>query len=147
MSKQRYWYRVEMLSGSDTYCFFGSCKLPEKELMQALQENKWTLIEDLIYFDENDRAQGWSEWDPNYLARIHLNPQYVVSVMPMLEDPRKETVGANDILTLPMPSNSHENNATDKSDTSTITGKKNQRDKKGKTDAKSDTFKKPKKKK
>ena len=114
--------------------------------MRALQENKWTLIEDLIYFDENDRAQGWSEWDPNYLARIHLNPQYVVSVMPMLEDPRKETVGANDILTLPMPSNSDENNATDKSD-STITGKKNQRGKKGKTDAKSDTFKKPKKKK
>jgi hypothetical protein len=101
MKELRYWYRIEMLSGDHTYCFFGSCLQDESALMTALAQGEWVLAEDLVYFDEQDRAQGWSEWDPNYFARIHLNPSYVISVMPMLDDPRKKMEGINEMLTLP----------------------------------------------
>jgi hypothetical protein len=98
---KRHWYRVEMLSGHDTYLYFGSTTLNEASLMKQLGAGGFVLLEDLVYFDDNERIQGWSEWDPHYLARVYLNPTYVISIMPMAEDLRKESSGDNTLLQLP----------------------------------------------
>ena len=101
---KRYWYRIEMLSGQETYLYFGSTNHDEHTLIQQLQAGELILLEDLVYFDDHDRIQGWSEWDPHYLATVYLNPAYVISIMPMAEDLRKKTEGDSNLLQLPQVS-------------------------------------------
>ncbi len=97
----RYWYRVEMLTGSETYCFFGSNELAEDAFIRAYQGGELLYLKDLIFYDEDEKVRSWSEWDPVYLSKVYLNPQYVVSIMPMAGDPRKLQTGGRKILTLP----------------------------------------------
>ena len=110
-----------MLSGQDTYCFFGSCTEDEATLAQNLSTGTWTLLEDLVYFDGQDRAQGWADWNPNYLARIHLNPAYVISVMPLHADPREKTLGTIELLPLPTGKETKQDSTPAKQRTTTKT--------------------------
>jgi len=96
-----HWYRIEIITGQDTYCYFGSSVVREKELVEALGRGEFVLLGDLTYFDDDGNARRWTEWDPHYQSRIHLNPQHVVSVMPMQDDPKKSSKGGSNLLQYP----------------------------------------------
>ena len=83
------WYRVEIIAGPETYCYFGRTAMEELELMEALSAGKFVKLEELTYYDDQGEAHSWSEWDPNCIARIHLNPKFVVSIIPLSDHPRK----------------------------------------------------------
>ncbi len=95
-----FWYRVEILAGAETHCYFGTTQLGEAELLAQLGQGRYVVLEDLTYYDEEGAARPWTEWDPNYIPRIHLNPRYVVSIIPLANDPRKRTgtEGAEPVL-------------------------------------------------
>ena len=95
------WYRVEIMSGQDTYCYFGSSKLSEKELVEALSRQEFIQLGNLTYFDEQGEPKRWSEWDPHYHSRVHLNPKFVVSLIPMVDDPRQAEGTGNKVLKYP----------------------------------------------
>ena len=97
----RHWYRVEMVSGSETYCFFGSALEDPGTLLQKIQGHEFVLLEDLIFYDEDDEIKSWSEWDPTYLSKVFLNPQYIINVMPMAGDPRHEEGAGSKVLQMP----------------------------------------------
>ena len=52
-------------------------------------------------FSEDGEARAWTEWDPQYLPRIHLNPKHIVSVMRLVDDPRKRQGDGSKVLTYP----------------------------------------------
>ena len=95
------WYRVEMINGDETYCYFGSSPLNESEFIKRLQGTDYIELGSLVFFDEEAEAKSWSEWDPNYLPRVYLNPKYVISVIPLMDDPRKALDEESKILNLP----------------------------------------------
>jgi hypothetical protein len=97
----RHWYRVEVLAGSDTHCYFGSSKLTEAQVLEALKEGTFIELDDLTYYDEDGEPRPWTEWDPNAYPRIHLNAKYVLTMIPLQEDPRKKSDGTNNVLTYP----------------------------------------------
>ena len=94
------WYRVEVSAGGETHCYFGTSERTESELVEALQSKSFLLLDDLTYFDEEGTARTWTEWDPHYLPRIYLNPHNVITVMCLVDDPRK-VGGDNNLLTYP----------------------------------------------
>lgn len=98
---KEYWYRVEVLNGDETYCFFGSSKYKESEFVRRLTEREYLLLEHLVFYNEDQEAKSWSEWEPNSYSRVYLNPQYIVSLMPLVGDPRKREGAENKILNLP----------------------------------------------
>jgi hypothetical protein len=97
---QRTWYRVEMNAGPETFCVFGSSVLAEKEMCNQMNAGNIVLLEDLVYYDEEGIAKSWSDWDPHCQPRIYLNPKFLVSIMPMIGDPRTMEAGTK-ILNMP----------------------------------------------
>lgn len=100
MPIQRHWYRAEMNVGAETFCVFGSSAFTESDLVQRLASGEMVLLEDLVYYDEEGRARSWSEWDPHCQPRVYLNARYLVSLMPMVGDPRTMAGGLK-ILNMP----------------------------------------------
>ncbi len=89
-----------MNSGTETFCVFGSSNLSESEAAAALGRREMVLLEDLVYYDEEGRARSWSEWDPHCQPRVYINPKYLVTLMPMVGDPRTMSAGLK-ILNMP----------------------------------------------
>ena len=100
---QRHWYRVEMTSGIENFYMWGSSSLDEDALMAKMNDGAFVMLDDLIYFDEEGNAKGWSEGDPQCKPRVHLNSRFLISLMPLIGDPRK--MAASDanpkVLSLP----------------------------------------------
>ncbi len=97
---QRTWYRAEMTAGPETFCVFGSSVQPEKDMVESLQAGVLVLLEDLVFYDEEGVARSWSEWDPHCQPRMYLNPKFLISLMPMVGDPRNMGKG-DKVLNLP----------------------------------------------
>ena len=97
----KHWYRVEVAAGGETHCYFGTSPRVESELVKAIEAREFVLLDNLTYFDEDGQARTWTEWDPHYLPRIYLNPRHVVSVMCLVDDPRKRDVDGNKVLKYP----------------------------------------------
>lgn len=89
-----------MNSGTETFCVFGSSHLSESEAAASLGRGDMILLEDLVYYDEEGRARSWSEWDPHCQPRVYINPKYLVTLMPMVGDPRTMSAGLK-ILNMP----------------------------------------------
>lgn len=100
MESKRYWYRAEMTSGPETFYIFGATTRPEQELLEALSRGEMILLEDLVYYDEEGHAKSWSEWDPHCQPRVYLNAKFLITLMPMVGDPRKMEGGLK-ILNMP----------------------------------------------
>ncbi|MEM7391513.1 MAG: hypothetical protein AAF492_04120 [Verrucomicrobiota bacterium] len=99
--KVPFWYRVELMNGDETYCFFGSSTLTEDQFVKKLSSLEYVMLENLVYFNEDQEPRSWAEWDPMLQPRVHLNPKYVVSLLPLNGDPRKQPGTENKILSLP----------------------------------------------
>ena len=84
-----YWYRVEILSGDEPNFYFGSHEGDPDALLKTLTSGHPFRLRDTFYYDENNAARSWRDWDPNYDGSIIINAQHVISIMPMLNDPRK----------------------------------------------------------
>jgi len=95
------WYRAEVIAGTETHCYFGSSSMSEEALVRTIQAGEFILLNDLTYFDEDGEARAWTEWDPQYLPRIHLNPKHIVSVMRLVDDPRKRQGDGSKVLAYP----------------------------------------------
>ena len=63
MTTPAYWYRIEMMNGDETYCFFGSSPLSETEFVSRLSKNEYVLLENLIFFDEDQDAKSCRSYD------------------------------------------------------------------------------------
>ena len=95
------WFRIEVSAGGETHCYFGTSSQVETDFVKAIEANEYVLLEELTYFDEDGKARGWTEWDPHYLPKIYLNPSHVVSVMCLVDDPRKRDRDGNKVLKYP----------------------------------------------
>lgn len=100
MERKRNWYRVEMTAGPETFCVFGSTHLSEQDILGALNRGEMILLEDLVYYNEEGNAKSWSEWDPHCQPRVYLNAKFMISIMPMVGDPRQMSGGMK-ILSMP----------------------------------------------
>ncbi len=100
METKRHWYRAEMTAGPETFCVFGSTRMSEKELISALNQGELVLLEDLVFYDEEGLAKSWTEWDPHCQPRVYLNAKFMVTLMPMVRDPRQMGEGLK-ILNMP----------------------------------------------
>ena len=98
---KKHWYRVEVLAGSETHCYFGSSALTEGQVLSALKEGTFVELDDLTFYDEEGEPRPWTGWDPNAYPRIHLNAKYVLTMIPLKEDPRKPGGTTNKVLTYP----------------------------------------------
>jgi hypothetical protein len=97
----KHWYRVEMMTVGETYSYIGSSPMTEPELTERLSRNAFVELDDLTYFDEEGKPRRWSEWDRHCTPRIHLNPRYVLSVLPLVDDPRKKPGDGSKVLKYP----------------------------------------------
>jgi hypothetical protein len=97
----RHWYRVELMTAGDSYSYIGSSPMSESEMVERLSRNAFVELEDLTYFDEEGKPRRWSEWDPHCVSRIHLNPRYVLSILPLVEDPRAKSSDGSKVLEYP----------------------------------------------
>ena len=84
-----YWYRIEVVVSPETYCYFGCSALKESEILEALSTGRFVTLDELTYYDDAGNDHSWSEWDTNCVARIHLNPKFVVSLIPLVDHPRR----------------------------------------------------------
>lgn len=96
-----YWYRVELLQGTEPYCYFGRCEDSESEVLKNVEAGAYLKLEDLVYFDEDHAPRSWTDWDANFLPRILIHPRYIISIMPMGGDPRLTSSNGKKILNLP----------------------------------------------
>jgi hypothetical protein len=96
-----HWYRIEVVAGGETHCYFGSSAFAERDLVQRIQTGEFVLLDQLTYYDEDGDARPWTEWDPAYLPRIHLNPRFVVSILPLSGDPRNRDREGSVVLNYP----------------------------------------------
>ena len=103
-----HWYRVEVLAGAETHHYFGSSALGEERMMGEITEGKFISLDDLTFYDEDGEAKAWTDWDPNYIPRIHLNPRYVVTVIPLSHDPRHTAREGDEPVMLRYPGRSQE---------------------------------------
>jgi hypothetical protein len=94
-----FWYRIEIIAGSESYCYFGCSSMTESEMGDALSQGRFVTLDELTYYDDEGTAHRWSEWDPNCVARISLNPKFVVSMIPLVDHPRKRQ-GDGEVSTL-----------------------------------------------
>jgi len=98
----KYWYQIEVFTGvGDPIWYVGSTEKDLEALNGLLSEGRAISLGDLVYFNEEDRAMSWSEWDPLYMSQICVNARYVVSIMPLAEDPRKSSREDGVLLRLP----------------------------------------------
>ena len=96
-----FWYRVELQSGNEPYCYFGRSQDAEPDILSKLESGAYIRLEDIVYFDEDQAARSWTDWDANFVPRILINPRYVISIMPMSGDPRMTGSTDHKILNLP----------------------------------------------
>ena len=101
MSETKNWYRVEMVNGEESYCFFGSSELTESAFIEKLNKKEYIKLENLIYFNDDQDPRSWSDWDPMLEPRIYLNPEFVITMLPLTGDPRRRTDSEAKILNLP----------------------------------------------
>ena len=99
----QHWYRVELMTGEEPYCYFGSCELEADELLKHIASGTPFRLRDIFYYDDMEGARSWRDWDPNYEGSVFINPRYVASLMPMLSDPRKRGGGSGDRPVLNFP--------------------------------------------
>ena len=97
---KKHWYRVEIEAGSEAHCYFGSSALTEKEMLAEIQAGSFVQLDDHIYYDEVGTPKAWTSWDPNSHSRIYFQPKYVMTVVPLKEDPRL-TNGKSTVLAYP----------------------------------------------
>lgn len=95
------WYRVEVQIGTESYFFTGSSDLSEAELLNVLSSGSFFCLNDLVYVDEQGDVHPWTEWDPECQPRIYLNGRLIISIMPLLGDPRRSKKSEGTILRLP----------------------------------------------
>ena len=95
------WYRVEVQIGAESYFFTGSSQFDEPELLRKLSSGDFFVLEDLVYIDEDGTVRPWTEWDPECHPRICLNGKFVLSVMPLVGDPRRRMTSEDNILRMP----------------------------------------------
>lgn len=100
---KRNWYRAEMTSGAENFYLWGASELGEQELLTKLATGEFVTLEDLIYFDEEGAPRSWNEWDPQCQPRVFLNSKFLVSLMPLVGDPRKAGTqdGGPKVLAMP----------------------------------------------
>lgn len=97
---ERRWYRIEMNSGPENFFVIGSSIMTEQEMVQALEAGRFVQLDDLIHYNEEGVAKAWSEFDPHCHPRVHLSAKAVVSITPMVGDPRKLQSGPK-VLNMP----------------------------------------------
>jgi len=90
-----FWYRVETLCGEEPNFYFGSHEEDPDALLKILTNGNPFRLRDTFYYDENNGPRSWRDWDPNYDGSVIINPRHVVSIMPMLNDPRKRGSGGS----------------------------------------------------
>lgn len=98
----KYWYQAEMMNGGgDPLWYLGSSNLDLPEITGEISAGRFVCLDDLVYFNDQDKAISWSEWDPLYTSQVSLNPRYIVSIMPLADDPRKKSREEGVLLRLP----------------------------------------------
>jgi hypothetical protein len=83
-----HWYRVDVLEGQKTRAIIGTSELEPSRLVAKLSGDDYLVLNDLSYRDNKNCIVPFSEWDPRLGSIIYINPRQVVSVVPLVGDPR-----------------------------------------------------------
>lgn len=84
----KHWYRLDVVEGDKSRVLVGSSELDPAELVKQLRAGEYVVLNDLSYRDNQNRIVSWSTWDPRLASVAYVNPQYVVTVIPFVSDPR-----------------------------------------------------------
>lgn len=88
-SEKKYWYVIRVTGEKGGYPYYGSSKLTEEEIKQQLSSNKPIVLNDLFFLEKEKDIKTWEEWIPIFENRIYINPQFIISIMPLKDDPKK----------------------------------------------------------
>lgn len=98
---KKHWFRVEAFVEGEYFTYYGNSPHDTAELARRLSANEWITLDDLVYYDDNDRLLSWTEWDPQCLPRVVLNPRHILYAIPLVQDPRRSPDGGGRLLRLP----------------------------------------------
>lgn len=87
----KYWYRIDIVEGSDSRVFVGTSEYEPLQLVDHLQTGKYLVLTDLSYRDNQNKIVSWSAWEPRLASVAYINPNYVTTVMPFVGDPPQES--------------------------------------------------------
>jgi hypothetical protein len=90
----KYWYRIDIVEGDKNRTLVGTSDMPPELLVRHLRSGEYLLLNDLSYRDNQNRIVSWSAWDPRLASVAYVNPQFVITVMPFVGDPRPATTPA-----------------------------------------------------
>jgi hypothetical protein len=82
----KHWYRVDLLTGTQTRGVIGTSDLSPQQLTEKLQGDDYLVLNDLSYNDKN-RIVPISSWDSTLGSVIYINPRHVLTVTPLVGDP------------------------------------------------------------
>ena len=89
--KRQNWYRIIIDQAGKEYGYYGTSELPEKEFVKKLKTEDYIFLDNLVYYDNQGRVKNWSDWYPDILPRVYVNPKRIISVQVLKEDPKKKT--------------------------------------------------------
>ena len=92
----RYWYSISYREAGYRAAAYGTSLLSESELIAELEAGKYLFLDNLIYW-EYGKAKSMKEWSKTDYDRIYINPTMVVSVTPLVDDPRKIIRSVDDL--------------------------------------------------
>ncbi len=101
MQDKKNWFRVEAFVEGEYFTYYGNTPYETEELARRLTAGEWVTLDDLVYYDDQDRLLSWTEWDPQCQPRVVLNPRHVLYAIPLVDDPRRSPDGGGRILRLP----------------------------------------------
>ena len=87
--KKQYWYRITIDQAGHEYGYYGTSELSEKELVEKLKTEDYILLDNLVYYDSQQRIKNWSDWFPNIYSRVYINPKQIISIQVLKENPKK----------------------------------------------------------
>ena len=97
-SSKQYWYQVTISypTSEGKYTFAGISSLGEDALLSVLTKGEFIKLDECLYRDKSGNYKSWSEWDPMAVPRFYINSKYILTVQPLVGDPRKIDTDAKD---------------------------------------------------
>lgn len=82
-----YWYRIDLDHIEKMYSVLGASTLSPSELAQALTQEHYLLLTNLIYRDNKGHFKSWHEWEPLFKPEMWINPKRVIAFHEFVLEP------------------------------------------------------------
>lgn len=95
-SSVTHWYQVTISQQGYNYQMTCTSTLAEADFIATLSKGDgFIVLDNLLYRDNTGKYKSWSEWDPTMQPRIYVRASAIVTLQPLVGDPRKSSDSGN----------------------------------------------------